>query len=174
LSSLSPADESLLSQKALAFMNYSVRVERVVSRPIAVVRRRVAQRDLPRVIPEACGLVWNAVKAAGVTDAGRHVAIYRDCGNGLLDVEVGVEVGSAFAGRVEVVGSMIPDGEAAAVTHFGPYQKLREANMAIRDWCAAQGRARAGVSWEIYGHWVDEWNSEPSKIRTDVYYLLKS
>jgi hypothetical protein len=154
-------------------MNYSVRVERVVSRPIAVVRRRVAQRELPRVIPEACGLVWNAVKAAGVTDAGRHVAIYRDCGGGLLDVEVGVEVGSAFAGHDEVIGSITPDGEAATVTHLGPYQKLQEANVAIRDWCAALRRSRAGVSWEVYEHWVDEWNTDPWKIRTDVYYLLK-
>ncbi|HEY8751865.1 MAG TPA: GyrI-like domain-containing protein [Tepidisphaeraceae bacterium] len=155
-------------------MSYTVRVERVVSGPIAVVRRRVAQRELPKVIPEACGLVWNAVKAAGVTDAGRHVAIYRDCGGGLLDIEVGVEVGSAFGGRDEVVGSITPAGEAATVTHFGPYQKLREANEAIRQWCAAQGRIRAGVSWEIYGHWVDEWNNDPSKIRTDVFYLLKN
>jgi effector-binding domain-containing protein len=155
-------------------MSYTVRVERVVSQPIAVVRRRVAQRELPKVIPEACGLVWNAVKAAGVTDAGRHVAIYRDCGGGLLDVEVGVEVGSPFAGRDEVVGSIMPAGDAATVTHFGPYQKLGEANEAIRNWCAAQGQIRAGVSWEIYGHWVDEWNNDPSKIRTDVFYLLKS
>jgi hypothetical protein len=25
---------------------------------------------------------------------------------------------------------------------------------------------------EIYGHWENEWNADPSRIRTDVYYLL--
>jgi hypothetical protein len=30
----------------------------------------------------------------------------------------------------------------------------------------------AGPNWEVYGHWQDEWNSDPSKIRTDVFYLL--
>jgi len=30
----------------------------------------------------------------------------------------------------------------------------------------------AGPNWEIYGHWQSEWNTNPSQIRTDVYYLL--
>ena len=155
-------------------MRYTVRVERVGGGAIAVVRRRVAKAEMPRVVPEACGLVWKAVKAAGVTDAGRHVSVYRAAPEGLLDVEIGVEVGSAFPGWGEVVASELPAGEAATVTHLGPYQKLGEANQAINDWCGAQGRVKAGPSWEIYGHWVEEWNHDPSKIRTDVYYLLKS
>jgi hypothetical protein len=30
----------------------------------------------------------------------------------------------------------------------------------------------AGPNWEIYGHWKDEWNNDPSKICTEVFYLL--
>jgi len=153
-------------------MSYDVRVERVISGPTAVVRRRVAPGELSRVVPEACGLVWKTVKAAQVKDAGRQIAIYRGAGNGLVDVEIGVEVGAAFPGRDQVVGSVTPAGEAAAVTHFGPYGKLGEAHQAIRQWSAAQGRPLAGTSWELYGHWLDEWNSDPSKIRTDIFYLL--
>src|SRR5947207_9301760 len=112
-------------------MSYAVRVERVVSQPIAVVRRRAAQRELSRIVPEACGLVWKTLKAAQVKDAGRHVAIYRGAGDGQLDIEVGAEVGSAFAGRDDVIGSVTPAGEVATVTHFGPYNKLAEAHKAI-------------------------------------------
>ena len=155
-------------------MSNPARVERVLRRPIAVVRRRVSRRELSRVVPEACGLVWNTVKAAQVKDAGRQVAIYRDAADGLLDVEVGVEVGATFADRGEVVGSALPAGDAATVTHFGPYGKLGEAHQAILQWCAAQGRPLEGTRWELYGHWVDEWNNDPSKIRTDIFYLLKS
>jgi effector-binding domain-containing protein len=155
-------------------MSFSVRVERVTSRPIAIVRRRVAPSELSKVVPEACGLVWRTVKAAEVKDAGRHVAVYRDAGDGLLDIEVGVEVGTAFPVGDEVVGSDLPAGDAATVTHFGSYGRLGEAHQAIRRWCAAQGRTLAGVNWEIYGHWLDEWNNDPSKIRTDIFYLLKS
>lgn len=100
--------------------------------------------------------------------------MYRDAGDGLLDIEVGVEVGTAFPGSDEVVGSVISAGDAATVTHLGPYSKLSEAHQAIRRWCAAQGRTLAGASWELYGHWLDEWNNDPSKIRTDIFYLLKS
>jgi len=155
-------------------MTYAVRVERVISSPIAVVRRRVAPSELSKAVPEACGLVWRTVKAAQVKDAGRHVAVYRDAGDGLLDIEVGVEVGTAFTGRDEVVGSVIPAGDAATVAHFGPYGRLGEAHQAIRQWCTANDRILAGTNWEIYGHWLNEWNNDPSKIRTDIFYLLKS
>jgi effector-binding domain-containing protein len=155
-------------------MSYAVRIERVVAGPIAVVRRRVAPVQLSKVVPELCGLVWKIIKAAQVKDAGRHVAVYRGAGAGQLDIEVGVEVGSAFAGRDEIVGSATPAGDVATVTHFGPYNRLGEAHQAIQQWCAAQGRTPTGTNWEIYGHWVDEWNKDPSKIRTDVFWLLKN
>jgi len=154
-------------------MSYTIQVERILNRPLAVVRRRVRPGELSRVVPEACGLVWKTVKAADVKDAGRQVAIYRGAGDGLLDIEVGVEVGTAFPGREEVVGSVLPAGEVATVAHFGPYQRLGEAHQAIRQWSAATGRTLAGVNWELYGHWLEEWNNDPSKIRTDVFYLLK-
>ncbi len=51
-------------------------------------------------------MVWEAIKAAQVKDAGRNVAVYRDARDGLLDVEVGVEVGTAFPRRDEVVGPL--------------------------------------------------------------------
>jgi len=155
-------------------MSYTVRVEHVPARPIAVVRRRVRPGELSRVVPEACGLVWKTVKAADVKDAGRQVAVYRNGGDGLLDIEVGVEVGAAFPGRDEVVGSALPAGDVATVTHFGPYQKLGEAHQAIRQWSAATGRTLANTNWELYGHWLEEWNNDPSKIRTDVFYLLEN
>ena len=65
-------------------------------------------------------------------------------------------------------------GLVAGSVHFGPYQKLHEAHKAIRDWCSRHGHALAGPNWEFYGHWAEEWNRNPSKIRTDVYYLLKA
>lgn len=40
-------------------------------------------------------------------------------------------------------------------------------------WCAEQGYPLAGPSWEIYGHREDEWNREPEKIRTEVFYLVR-
>lgn len=152
-------------------MDYDVRLEQRASQTLAVVRRRASPQQLARVVPDACGTVWNALKAAHVTGAGRHVAIYWD---GVINLEVGVELETPFAGHGEVVPSSTPAGTVATVVHLGPYNRLGDAHKAIRDWCAHHGFTPAGPNWEIYGHWKDEWNSNPDQIRTDVFYLLKS
>jgi effector-binding domain-containing protein len=151
-------------------MQYSVGLERsVAARPLAVVRRRAHAGQLAKVIPEACGVVWGVVRARQIQGAGRHVALYLD---DQINVEVGVELETPFPGYGDVVGSALPAGTVATTVHSGPYRRLNEAHQAIRDWCARHGHALAGPHWEIYGHWLEEWNSDPGKIRTDVFYLL--
>ena len=152
-------------------MAYKVRLENITSNtPTAVVRRRARSKDLAKVVPEACGTVWGVLRGQQIQGAGRHVALYLD---GQINLEVGVELQAPFAGHGEVIGSALPSGRVATTVHFGPYQQLHAAHQAIRDWCANHGHALAGPNWEVYGHWVDEWNSDPSKIRTEVFYLLK-
>jgi len=152
-------------------MEYDVRLEHVSSCPLAVVRRRAGLRELSKVIPDACGVVWNAVKARQIAGAGRHVAVYLD---DQINLEVGVELAAPIDDQYNLFGSATPAGAVATAVHFGPYQRLHEAHHAIRRWCVSHGHSLAGVNWEIYGHWKDEWNTNPSEIRTDVYYLLKA
>jgi effector-binding domain-containing protein len=121
------------------------------------------------VVPECCGLVWNAVRAQQ-TKAGRHVAIYWDAG---IRLEVGVELYGPFAEDGEVVRSATPAGPVASATHFGPYSSLGAAHAAIGDWSRVNHHCLAGPSWEIYGHWQADWTDDPERIRTDVYYLLR-
>jgi len=148
--------------------DYTVRLQRLPSVPLAVIRRQARQSELSRVVPECCGLVWNEIRAQQAK-GGRHVAIYWD---GSIRLEVGAELNGPFAERGDVVRSATPAGDVATVTHFGPYGGLGAAHDAVRQWCAANKRRLAGPNWEIYGHWEPEWNADPSRIRTDVYYLL--
>ena len=152
-------------------MEYDVRLEQYVERPLAVVRRRASLPDLAKVIPDACGTVWKVIRAQKITGAGRHVALYWD---DEFNLEVGVELKAPFAENGEVVSSATPAGAVATAVHFGPYAQLPEAHHAIRRWCATHGYALAGPNWEIYGHWIHEWCDDPTKIRTDVYYLLET
>jgi effector-binding domain-containing protein len=138
--------------------------------PLAVIQRQASASELSRLVPQCCGLVWNAVRAQKAR-AGRHVAIYWD---GSIRLEVGVELYGPFAEEGEVVRSATPAGPVAWTTHFGPYSGLGTAHDAVRQWCRANNRELAGPNWEIYGHWQSEWNTNPSQIRTDVYYLLTS
>src|SRR5262249_9197870 len=86
----------------------------------------------------------------------------------------GVELFGPFAEEGEVVRSATPAGPVAWTTHLGPYSGLGAAHDAVRQWCRANNRKLAGPNWEISGHWQSEWNTNPSQIRTDVYYLLTS
>jgi effector-binding domain-containing protein len=154
-----------------AEMAYDVHIEEVTTaQPLAIVKRTARKQDLPRVVPDACGTVWRILKAAQAQEMGRHVAVYLD---GEINMEIGVEMPRAFPGVGEVIGSSLPTGLVASTVHYGPYPQLHEAHDAIRGYCKHAGYEFAGPSWEIYGHWQDEWNNDPSKIRTDVYYLLK-
>lgn len=75
----------------------------------------------------------------------------------------------ALAARGAVRPTDTPAGETAAVTHYGEYTDLAGAYAALEQWCAANGRWRAGTSWEVYG----DWEEDPAKRRTDVYFLLE-
>ena len=152
-------------------MEYDVRLEQLSSHPLAVVRRRASVQELAKVVPDASGTVWSTVRAQQIMGAGRHVALYLD---DQINLEVGVELDTAFAGHGEVVGSATPAGTVAMAVHFGPYDRLPEAHKAIRRWCADHDCTLAGPNWEIYGHWTDDWNDDLAKIRTEVFYLLKT
>jgi effector-binding domain-containing protein len=147
-------------------MTYAIEVRNEEGHPIAAVRRRASLSELARVVPEACGEVWNFLRASRVEHPGRNVAVYFD-GEGNL--EVGVEVSEGFRSDGRVIASATPAGTVATTVHLGPYQRLSEPHAAIRKWCDDHHRTMAGPSWEIYGHW----NDDPSKLRTDVFYLLK-
>ena len=146
----------------------SVERRELASQPVAVIRRQVHGFELSRVVPECCGLVWNAVRAQHAK-GGRHVAIYWD---EVIRLEVGVELLGPFVDTDEVVQSATPAGAVATAVHFGPYSSLRAAHEIVHGWARANGHRLAGPRWEIYGHWVPEWNADPSLIRTDVFYQL--
>jgi hypothetical protein len=84
----------------------AVQFDQLDSVPLAVIRRQTSASELSRVVPQCCGLVWNAVRAQQAR-AGRHVAIYWD---GSIRLEVGVELYGPFAEEGEVVRSATPAG----------------------------------------------------------------
>ena len=147
----------------------TVQLVQLQSTPLAVIKRQVKAAELSKVVPECCGLVWNAVKAQGAK-GGRHVAVYLD---NTLRVEIGVELLSAFTDQGDVVRSATPAGPAITVTHLGPYGGLGAAYAALKEWSEANHYKMSGPSWEVYGHWEPAWNSDSSRIRTDVFFMVQ-
>ena len=149
-------------------MTQIVELQQLPATPVAVVRRQVRPAMLSHVVPECCGLVWSALRAQELKP-GRNVAIYW---NGDIRLEVGAELDVPFREEGELVASATPAGLTAHATHFGPYGQLSRTHQTIVEWCAASGHRLVGPSWEIYGHWLEAWNNDPTKIRTDVFYQV--
>ena len=148
--------------------SYQVQLANLASVPLAVVRRQVRRAEISAAVREGCGLVWTFVRERDLP-GGRHVAVYWD---GSIRLEVGVELSAPFEEANGVVRSATPGGHTASVTHFGPYDQLGKAHAAIQNWCTTHAHRPAGPNWEIYGHWQTDWNADPSKIRTDVFYQV--
>ena len=150
-----------------------IRIEQAAAHPLAVVRRAALQAELSHVVPATMGAVWNILRAAGLR-GGRNVAVYLDCENagGAITMDIGVEIDPDIALPDGLVAATTPAGLVATATHLGPYNQLHVPHAAIREFCEAHDRRCAGPNWEIYGHWLPEWEHTPGSIRTDVFYLL--
>lgn len=148
---------------------YDVREVIVTPRPVAGVRAQVPRGRVGQEFGRHLDQVYAAGRSGAVQLDGQNVFIYRAATAGLLTVDFCVGVRAPFAAVGAVVPLETPHGVAAMTTHQGDYSRLGEANAAILAWCRANGRLRAGPSWEVYGHW----HEDPAQLRTEVYYLLQ-
>ncbi|MFN7941625.1 MAG: GyrI-like domain-containing protein [Thermoanaerobaculia bacterium] len=150
-------------------MDQQISLTRVQPHYTAVVRGQVQAARLAQFVTAACGEVWAFIRAAGAPTPGRNIAL--NLANG--SIEAGVEVSAPFHGNGRVVCSQTPGGLVATAGHLGPYHRLGDAHRSVRQWCASHGHQATAVSWERYGHWLPEWNADPSKILTDIFILVR-
>jgi effector-binding domain-containing protein len=85
-----------------------------------------------------------------------------------MEIEVGVEAFTDFTEKDGVQRSATPSGEVVTTAHYGDYAAMAPAYAALERWCSTAGR-RSGPTWEVYGDWDDD----PAKVRTDIYFLLE-
>ena len=150
-------------------MAYTVSLQHVEPRPIAAVRAQIPIRDVPSRFREYLDQVYAAAKTGAISLDGQNIFVYRAASPNLTEIEFGVGAKTPFAPVGGVEYRQVPGGDVATTTHWGDYSLLGPAHQAVVDWCTAEGRTLAGVSWEVYGHWSDD----PSKRRTDIYQLLR-
>ena len=153
-------------------MPVSVNVQNVHPRKLAAVRREVAPGAVGSAWGPALGKVWAFIRSQpGLRTDGHNIFLYHRSkrpGAPIL-CEFGVEVTRTFENAGDVYATETPGGEAAVAVHRGPYSLMNEAHDAIGTWMAANRRASAGHSWEIYG----DPTADPADTETTVVYLLK-
>ena len=153
-------------------MSLAVSVRTVAAMKLAAVRRQVPIGGVGVAWRPALDKVWDFLRTKpGLRTDGHNVFLYhhparRDMP---MDVDFGVEVVRAFEPEGEVRPVETPAGEAAVAVHVGSYDSIKETHGAVHAWAAANSRAFAGKSWEIYGDPSDD----PAKIEITIVYLLK-
>ena len=153
-------------------MPVSVNLQTVHPRKLAAVRREVAPGAVGSAWGPALGKVWKFIRSQpGLWTDGHNIFLYHhptQPGAPIL-CDFGVEVTRTFVTAGEVYATETQGGEAAVAVHRGPYNRMNEAHDAIGKWTAANRRAFAGHSWEIYG----DPTPDPADTETTVVYLLK-
>jgi effector-binding domain-containing protein len=149
---------------------YDVQEVTVTARLVAGVHAQVPRGRVGREFGRHLDQVYAAARAGDVQLDGQNIFIYRAATADQLTVDFCVGVTAPFTAVGAVVPLETPHGVAAMTTHQGDYGRIGDANAAIVAWCRAQGRPLAGPSWEVYGHW----DPDPTKLRTEIYYLLRT
>ena len=134
--------------------------------PTAVVPISTTWSDFPSQWTGLLNEVYAAAATGAFVQNGQNIMVYLD---DQPHVEVGIQVARAFPPVGRVVASALPGGTAAMTIHQGPYDRLNQAHIAVRRWCAASGLRTTGVRWEIYGDWAEN----PAHLETEVWYQVE-
>jgi hypothetical protein len=140
------------------------------SRRILAVRKKVRWTQIGKVAIPSLDEVWKHIRENDISGYGHNVFIYRGMNPLGVEASFGVEVPADVEAPKGLVIDHTPTGRAATFHQYGDYSKLIDTNLTIRKWCKQQDLKVGSISWDLYG----DWNEDPSKQRTDVFYLLKA
>jgi effector-binding domain-containing protein len=137
---------------------------------LALHAAEVPRGQVPARIRAMYDVAYAWLRQSGLRQAGHNYAIYDECRPDRLRVRVGFPMAERFADTAELRCVEFAPGRAACAVHVGPYGRMGETYALLEAWCASQGLARSGVSWEVYGDWTED----ATKLETSIYLGLRS
>jgi effector-binding domain-containing protein len=137
-------------------------------RPLAAVRVTTVIAKWPSQFRESLDKVWAAIRGGKLQKGGHNIMVYRHRGDGLVDIECGVETAGAFEAIGDVIYCETPSGPTATTAHIGSYAGLGASHDAVVKWMRANNHPHCGVCWEIYG----DPPKDPSQMRIDLFHLV--
>lgn len=139
----------------------------------AVVRHeRVTLNDLGGLFDTAYPRVAAAASAVGNPPVGPAVSLYEGDPAATFSIEIGFPVASPFKDHEGVVGSTLPGGRVAVLTHLGPYETLPSAWNRLMQFLDERGLRPGSHYGEVY---VTEPTptADPATMRTDIFVSLE-
>jgi effector-binding domain-containing protein len=130
----------------------------------------VPRREIPTRIRGLFDTAYGWLRTAEVRQAGHNYALYDQCSDEALRVRVGFPVSAPFPDTESIQCVELLAGRAAHATHVGAYGDIHSTYRELHTWCAREGLALSGESWEVYGDWKDD----PAKLVTDIYVRLRA
>jgi AraC family transcriptional regulator len=156
-------------------MTYSIEKRELTPQAVLMVRRKVRRNEIASTIAEVLPQIFHFAQQSGLAITGPPFTRYWESGPGLLTIAPGMPVALPTAVESEsgIIADILPSGPAAATTHFGPYEKLPDAYVAIEEWMEKHGLAAAGAPWEVYVTDPADY-PDPKNWRTDIFWPLAS
>lgn len=136
-----------------------------------VVRTRTQVQDLPEVMGETYGVIFQYLGELGEEPAGAPFVAYHNMDMQDLDVEIGVPVRTTLNGKGDVTACEIPAGQYATCIHVGPYSELKATYASLSNWIQENGYAVTGIAYEIYLN--DPTQVSEEQLETQLLFPLK-
>lgn len=130
-------------------MDHEISLTDLPRQPAAVVRARVALRDLPEFFGRAFGEVLAVVGEQGLAPAGPPFGRFVTSGDD-FQVTAGFPLDRPVTPAGRVAPDELPGGTAATTIHTGSYDGVGAAYRATTDWLAGHGFTASGAPWECY------------------------
>ena len=153
-------------------MSYTIETRDVPAQPTATIRVQTPTEAMTNVMDTAWPEVRGYLESAGVPPSGPPFIRYHHVDAEQADIEVGFPVPAPVAGAGRVAAGELPGGPVAVTDHFGSYDALPAAYVALTQWLEAQGHNPMETApWTMY--WTDA-DEEPDqgKWRTEVLWPL--
>lgn len=151
-------------------MSYECQVEDLSPQPALSIRTRTPVQELPQVLGQAFGAVFQYLGELGQHPAGPPFATYYNMDMNDLDVEIGFPVAQKLAGKGDIQSVNTWGGKAATCVHKGPYSDVEPAYTALIDWVKEKGLTPTGVAIEVYLNDPDV--TMPDELLTQIVYPL--
>ncbi|MDE2935292.1 MAG: GyrI-like domain-containing protein [Chloroflexota bacterium] len=141
----------------------------IPSQLILGIRASTTMEQVPQLLGELFGEVYEFIQDQGQQPVGMPLTIYHSMDGDGLELECAMPVAAGIAGSGRITAGELPATLAAITTHIGPYDELPGAWSNLTDWMESQGLAPAGAPWEVY---VTDPGAEPdpAKWRTDIVF----